>query len=63
MMTQPAIKEPEPTTVGSSIGFDNLVICHLRHARIRMQIGLNQINTVGTALAAGWIDGNDALAI
>jgi hypothetical protein len=62
-MTEPAIKELEPTTVASSIGFDNFVICRLRHARIRMQIGLNQINTVGTALTARWIDGETALAM
>jgi hypothetical protein len=62
-MTQPAIKEPGPTTIASSIGFDHFVICRLRHARIRMQIALNHINTVGTALTAGWIDGEDALAM
>jgi hypothetical protein len=57
-MTQPAIKEVEPSS-----GFDNFVICRLRYARIQMQIALNQINTVGTALTAGWIDGDDALAM
>jgi hypothetical protein len=51
------------TTLEPSGDFDTFVICRLRHARIRMQIALNHINTVGTALAAGWIDGDDALAM
>jgi hypothetical protein len=38
------------------------VLGRLRYARIQTRLALNQIDTVGVALKAGLLDGEDALA-
>jgi hypothetical protein len=47
----------------SSSDFADFVMRRLRYARIQARLVLNQLNTVGVALNAGWIDGEGALAM
>ena len=48
----------EPTSA-----FADFIERHLHRARILAQLALNEIDTVDVALAAGWIDGEAALAM
>jgi hypothetical protein len=56
------MNNPTITTEPSS-GFADFVLRRLHVARIKAQITLNQLNTVDVALGAGWISGEDALAM
>lgn len=49
-------------TTEPSSAFADFVIRRLRYARIQARIVINQIDTVGVALAAGWLDGEKACA-
>jgi hypothetical protein len=48
----------EPTS-----DFSDFVLRRLRYACTQARIALNQLNTVDVALGAGWIDGEDAIAM
>jgi len=50
-------------TTEPSSAFGDFILRRLRHARTRTQIALNEITAVGIALNAGWIDGEDAIAM
>ena len=51
------------SSTAPSSGFTDFVIRRLRYARIQTRLALNQIDTVGVALKAGLLDGEDALAM
>jgi hypothetical protein len=46
-----------------SSSFTDFVICRVRYARILVRLALNQLDSVDVALSAGWISGEDALAM
>jgi hypothetical protein len=51
------------TITTASSGFTDFVIRRLRYGRIQAEIVVNQLNSVSIALNAGWIGGEDALAM
>jgi hypothetical protein len=56
------MNNPTITTEPSS-RFADFVLRRLHIARVQARIALNQINAVGVALGAGWIGGEDAIAM
>jgi hypothetical protein len=61
-MTLTTTTSPPSSVTTTSSAFATFVLGHLRYARIRARIALNQIDAVGVALRAGWSGGEDALA-
>ena len=57
------ISKPRPTATEPSSGFTDFVLRRLHVARLQARIALNHLNAVGVALNAGWISGDDALAM
>jgi hypothetical protein len=51
------------TLTSPSSLFDQLVLDHLRRAHVRARLVLNHIDTAGTALRGGLIDGEGALGM
>ena len=45
----------------TSSAFNEFVLTHLRHARLRARLALNHIDAAGVALRGGLIDGEGAL--
>jgi hypothetical protein len=54
--------DAQPIAEASSV-FSAFVLGRLRCAHIRMRLALNVIDVAGVALKAGWVDGEDALAM
>jgi hypothetical protein len=63
MMTQPAIKEPEPTTAAPSSSFTNFILQRLRVAALRAKVFANEVEATETALSAGLITPETAILI
>jgi hypothetical protein len=62
-MTQPAIKEYEPTTAAPSSGFADFILHRLRVATLRAKIVANEIEATATALRGGLISPEAAILI
>jgi hypothetical protein len=60
-MTQPAIKEPEPTTVEPSSGLTDFILHRPHVTALRAKIVANEIEATATALSAGMISPEAAL--
>jgi hypothetical protein len=55
--------EPDAPITEASSGFADFILRQIRCARIRARITINHLDNVGIALNAGWIGGEDALAM
>jgi hypothetical protein len=62
-MTQPAIKEAEPTTAAPSSGFTDFILAQLKCAALRSKIISNQIEFATVALSAGMITAEQAILV
>jgi hypothetical protein len=53
--------EPDAPITAPSSGFADFILNQIRRARVRARITINHLDSVGVALKAGWIGGEDAL--